>query len=133
RREAELALDRPRAEPGAVGRDDEARDAAGAVGPGAGKDEREARPASERDEQLGAVQDPVAAVALGARREAARIGARAGLRQRVAAESRARAEGREPCPLLLVGSPLGDRLADEADVDGDDTAHRRVGTAELLH
>src|SRR5262249_58871195 len=87
RAEAELALDRPRAETGAVGRDGEARDAAGAVGAGAGEDGREARPAPKRDEQLGAVQDPAAAVALCAPRAAAGIGARARLRQRVAAET----------------------------------------------
>jgi hypothetical protein len=34
---------------------------------------------------------------------------------------------------LLARPPLRDRLADKADVDGDDSAHRRVGAAELLH
>ena len=77
-------------------------------------------------------EHPVVAVALGARLEPARVGARARLGQRVAAERLAGGERGEEARLLLVGAPACDGLAVEAVRDGDDAAHVRVGAADLL-
>ena len=77
-------------------------------------------------------EHPAVAVTLGTRDERGRVRAATGLGQRVAAERLARRELRQPVALLLLGAEARDRLADEADVDGDDAAHRRVGLAELL-
>ncbi len=55
-----------------------------------------------------------------------------GLGQRVAAERLAGGEAGQEARLLLLGAPLGDRLAVEAVRDGDDPAHVRVGAADLL-
>src|SRR5205085_104562 len=130
--EAELALDRVRRGALAVGRDEEARDAARPFPAGACEHERDRSPCAERDERLRAREDPRVAVALGARRERRRVGAAAGLSQRVAAQRLTARELRQPFALLLLRAEARDRLADEADVDGDEAAHRRVDLAELL-
>ena len=70
---------------------------------------------------------------LGARLERARVGARPGLGQRVAAELLAGREAGEEARTLLVRCPSArPTLAVEAVRDGDDPAHVRVGPTELL-
>ena len=90
------------------------------------------RPRAERDEDLLAAQHPPVAVALGPRLEAARVGARTRLGERVAAERLAGRERRQQRGPLLVGAAARDRLPVEAVRDGDDPAHVRVGPTELL-
>src|SRR5581483_524128 len=132
RAQPELSLDRARLEAVGVGGDDEARDAARPGFARAREDERVRGPRAERDEDLLAADAPAVAVPLGARLEPARVGPRPRLGERVAAERLARGEpGQEP-RLLLLGAPLGDRLAVEPVRDRDDAAHVGVGSADLL-
>ena len=60
-----------------------------------------------------------------------RVGARAGLRQRVRAEPLAAREPREPALLLLLGA--GELQAEGAEfLDGEDQAARRADLRDLL-
>src|SRR5262249_57705851 len=88
RAQPELALHRARLESRRVRRDDEAGDAAGPWLAGSREDERVARPRAERDEDLAAREQPVAAAALGAGLEPAGRGAGARLREPLAAKLR---------------------------------------------
>ena len=79
-------------------------------------------------------EQPVVTVALGPRREASRVGAGAGLGQRVAAERLARGRASAATPRRCSSVPhLAIVLPTSPIVHRDDPPHRRVGAAELLH
>ena len=88
--------------------------------------------AAVRDPGLGAVQQPVVAVALGARADAGGVAAGVGLGQRVAAELLAARERRQQARLLLGRAVALDRRHGQPGVHGDGDREAGVVARELL-
>src|SRR5262245_48157962 len=103
--DAHLRLDAPDLEPGRVGFDDEGGDSRVAgLGIGLREDDVQARDAGVRDEALAAVQDVRVAVEPRLAAHGGRVGARAGLGQRVGREPLPAREVRQEALLLLIGA-----------------------------
>ena len=84
-----------------------------------------------RDPHLGAVQDPVGAVAARVRAHRAGVGARVGLGEAEAADRLAGVHRRQPALLLLLGAPAPDREHRERALHRDRAADARVARLEL--
>ena len=81
--------------PGGLGRDEEGADPLRPLAARPGEDDRRLGPRAERDEDLRAGQHPVVAVAFGSGGQRSRVGAAAGLGERVAAERLAGCQPRQ--------------------------------------
>src|SRR3954463_1879954 len=133
RSEAELAVDRGRAEALALGRDEEGGEAAMLLlGVSLSEDERDLRVVAHADPLLLAGDAPAALGLLRAGAQVGGVGARVGLGEAEAAEDLAAAELRQPLVLLVLAAPALDRGAHEARLDGDDGPRGRVATTDLL-
>ena len=97
-----------------------------------GEDQGDVGMGAVGDEDLGAVQHPVVAVAAGGGAEARGVAARSRLGEGEAAELLARGERGQNLPLLLLVAELHDGIADQRVVHRQDDARGGADPADLL-